>query len=281
MFRMWARRYGQRSVGTSGDEVLFGMSLPSDTVIHDITAKVQITALDNVTLLAKNVCAYALEMWLLPVLDPDGAVTYQTAVDTLVPKDTDVQAIDLDTSASDTGPFWEPGEADWSQVLDVGLRPERLWRTTRFLTLASPGVHIYQDNQSPFNKLWIPRMTERIKIRKRLRVRQPSMLVLALASPSMDDTTITEQASLVENEWSRVKYAGDMLVDAQKDLIGLAGSGGTPWEDATDLLQKHLMPDMYEETANNFAAVSYETFTEATIDHSVVGELGRGQLSLA
>ena len=37
----------------------------------------------------------AVEGWILPVLDPDAGSSFDTLLDTLVPKDTDVEVIDL------------------------------------------------------------------------------------------------------------------------------------------------------------------------------------------
>ena len=42
MFRMLARRRSQISVAAGTDQVLWGMSLPSDTVVHDIKGEVHV-----------------------------------------------------------------------------------------------------------------------------------------------------------------------------------------------------------------------------------------------
>lgn len=280
MLRLHARQTNQIQVNSQQDQVLCGWSLPSDTVIHDFRAKIDL--IGTVDKAVSAMIAYALEAWILPVIDPDTPVTLDGIVDALVPKDTDVQTMDLDTAAADTTPFWEPGEADWSSVLDIGLQPERIWHSHKFQTVATPGVHIHQDNQTPFSTVWLPIAQERVHVRRRLRVRQPSVLVLACSAPSLDDTTATLLSQLVENEWGRIKYMGDMLKQAHMDLLGITEAGAeTPWEDATDLLQKHLLPDMVEETADSFETNAWNTLTEATLDHSVVGELGTGQISLA
>lgn len=281
MFRMWAKRISQLGIGPGTDRVLWGVSLPSDTVIHDITARVQLATggLINGT---TDILAYAAEAWILPVLDPDAGATFDAIFDALVPKDTDVQTIDLDTVAADATPFYEPGEADWSKALDIGLIPEKLWHRHRFLTSASPMSVVFKDTETPFDPQWIARDNFTMHIGRRLRVRQPSVLVMAFASPSMDDTTTTVPTALLEDEWGRVKYAEEMLKQAHMDLIGLTEGGAeTPWEEATDLLQRHLMPDMFEPSADVFDAATYQVVTEAVIDHSVVGELGKAQLSIS
>ena len=41
------------------------------------------------------------------------------------------------------------------------------------------------------------------------------------------------------------------------------------------MIQKHVDPDVYEESAGVFNGTIYDLFTEAMIDHSVVGEIGK------
>lgn len=280
MFRMMARRDGALSVGSNNDDVIFGITLPSETVIHDISANIRINS--PVDRAINEVIAYALEMWILPVFDPDTATTYDALMNTLVPKDTDVQTIDLDTAAVDTTPFWEPGEADWSKVLEIGFQPERLWHEHRYMSFSTPGIHIHQDNQTPFATVWNARAVETIHIKRRLRVEGPSVLVLGMSAPALDDHVSTMDAPLLENEWSRVKYGEQMLEQAHMDLIGLIeATAETPWEDATDLLQKHVRPDLFEETADTFTTSGYDVSYDALIDHSVVGRLGKHTLSLS
>ena len=135
--------------------------------------------------------------------------------------------------ALDTSPFFEPGEADWTAVFDVGLRPERIYHRDRLLTIVNGSVFTYQDNQSPFNVEWRAGDSFSIHIGKRLRVRQPSVLVFAVAAPSMDDTTVTIQAALAENEWPQVKYMSHILERAMLHVLGVVEAGAeTPWEEA-------------------------------------------------
>lgn len=279
MLRMFARRMSQIRTTSGADQVMVGWSLPSDTVLHDIRLKVQMVGLTS-RLLHGASHMFAVEGWILPVLDPDSGATYDTLWDQLVPKDTDVQTIDLDTEAADTTPFYEPGEADWSAVLDVGLRPQRLYHRHALITEASPGQMVSYDTQTPFNIVWSARQNFKIQVRKRLRVRQPSALVFAIASPALDDTTGVVAGMLEEAEWAQVKYSGNLLERALLHLFGVVEAGAeTPWEEATALLQKHLDPDLYEETAGKFGLETYDVYSEAMLDHSVVGEVAVGSIS--
>ncbi len=277
MFRMLARRRSQKLIPAGSDEVLFAMSLPSDTVVHDIKAEIHVVG--NQEMGVAEGTMYGLEMWLLPVFDPDGGATYETIMNALVPKDTDVQAMDLDTGASDTAPFFEPGEADWSQVLDIGLRPEKLYGRYKLFTIAN-ALAIMRDTATPFVVDWVPGELVKVRVRKRLRVRQPTVLIMALAAPALDDTSAVPRVHLAEDEWVRVKYAREMLKKAYIDLLGMTEAGAeTPWEEATDLLQLHLEPDVHEEVAGSYVANTWTAFTDAKIDHSVVGDVSVKMLS--
>lgn len=274
MNRIFARRLSYHFVGAGADEVVAGISLPSDSVINDIRVRIK---LSSTTIMSWDQAAmYAVEGWILPVLDPDSASTHDAIWDQLVPKDTDVQTLDLDTGASAGSPFYEPGEAEWSSMLDIGLRPERLYHRHRLLHVTDGASLVFQDNQSPFAQKWNVGDSFDINIKRRLRVRQPSVLVFGFASPNLDDTTATVESILAESEWGQVKYIQNVLERALLHLAGVVEAGAeTPWEEASTLLQKHADPDVFEDSANKFTALAYDVYTEAMFDHSVVGTMGK------
>lgn len=270
--RMFARDRGQIVASSGGDQVITGIALPQDTVLNDV--KIKINIMDTGTLTTDQSSFFGVEAYVLPVLDPDAGPTYETVWDTLVPKDVDTQTIDLDTGAADTSPFFEPGEVDWSQLLDIGLRPRKVFSRYRMVT-AHQATFSYKDSESPFERRYQGGDAFTIRIKRPIRVRQPSLFAVALASPSMDDTTSSLRSVLAENEWARIKYAGTTLEQAMMDLLGLTEAGAeTPFEEATDLLQRYLEPDVFEETSGRFQGVNWTCFYESMYDLSVVGQLG-------
>lgn len=278
MLRMFARRMSQVRAGPGNDTVMFGVSLPSDTVVHDIRVKVQVM---DIAFKAQLIAAvYAVEGWILPVLDPDAAASHDTIWDALVPKDTDTDTLDLDTGASDTSPFSEPGEADFTTIMDVGLRPQRLYHRQRLLSMATRGVVVTRDPSTPFDFEWVPMDSFVVHIGRRLRVRQPSVLIFAVGSPDMDDTNITPETVLAEAQWVQMKYIRHVLDRALLHQMGVVESGAeTPWEEASALLRVILEPNPLEQNAGMFGATTWQVFTEAMVDLSVVGELGKQALS--
>lgn len=277
MTRMYARRTSKITVQTTVDKVLFGVSLPSDTVIHDIRLKM--SCLAGTILTTSQICAYAVEAWILPVQDPDTALTYELMWDQLVPKDTDNTVLDLDTHGTDTSPMWEPGMVDFGQMFDIGLRPERIYHRHRFLDQVTGSIGL-MDNAAPPTALnWQPGDRWSWRHRKRLRIRQPSALVFGFASPTGTDTLDDTGSILTEPEWFQVKYINHTLERAMLSMFGLTESGAeTPFEEATVLLAKYLDPDFIEDTAGQFLAPPWEVLSELGIDLSVPGDMPKGRM---
>lgn len=277
MLRLIARRMGYISVNAGSDKVLFGITLPSDSVVHSLRAKIQLVA--NTDVLRGVATMNALEGWVLPLLDPDAGAALNTIWDQLVPKDSDVLTLDLDTGAVDTSPFFEPGEVELSAMFDVGLRPRRVYHRHRLHTL-NGAIFSYQDNQASFLVKYTAGDRFEVNLKQNIRVSQPSVLVFAVASPQMDDTDASAPNALSEAELPQVKYFGDMLKRAMLDVLGVVEAGAeTPWEEASALMVKHLDPDVYEETAGAIEAMTWNCWFEVTIDHSVEGTLNIGTVS--
>lgn len=274
MLRMIGRRIFQVLVSNGTDRVIWGMSIPAGSRIHDIRCRLNVVSNDE-TIFNKAVFS-ATEMYLLPVHDPDSTETLDALWDRLVEKDTDVATLDLDTHTADTSPFYEPGEINWEALLPVGRKPEKLWKSHKMYTIAEDAVFQYQDNQSPFTKRYVAGGVERIHVSRKLRVDQPMVLCLGMASPVTDDTTATVESILNEKEWPQVRYMKHVLERALLSALGLVEAGAeTPWEEASVLLAKQLDPDVYENTSAAFASIDWNVFGEATVDYSVEGELGR------
>lgn len=276
MLRLVGRRKAEVSPATAGiDSVLMGISLPSDSVIHGISFEGGCTVDQPSTELATNVVSsYALEAWVLPIDDPDATADFDDVWDTLVPKDTDVQTLDLDAETPDTQIFYEPGEVDWQDVFDVGIRPHRLWHHHKTISVMNTLGVKFVDSQTPFEPKWQPGDMYSFHRREPIRISQPSVMLIGCGVPAGDDTTNVVELPLGEDEWPRVKYLGDTLVLALQSVLGLVESGAeTPWDEAADLLQRHLDPDVMELDASFYLATIMRFFGEMVVDHSVVGEL--------
>lgn len=282
MIRMIGRRMSHVLTGTGVDDVLVGMSLPSGTVIHDIKLHVQEVGATASLLAIALATMYDIEGYILPVLDPDAAETMDAIWDKLVPKDTDADTMDLDTVAEDTSPAHEPGEHVMAEIVNVGLKPQKIFKRTRLLTAASKGSFAFVEGGAGETgiQLWSPRDEFFWRKRKAYRIRQPSILVFAQSSPALDDTTNTVYTAMTEPKWAQVKYIGNVVMRALMDHLGITETGAeSPWEEASALLKEHLEPDVFEETSGHFFAEQFNVTTELMVDHSVPGELSNLVLS--
>lgn len=277
MLRLMAKRMSQIEVAGSSDTVLFGVSLPSGSRINGVRAEVHIES-TSVGLNSVNLAhIYAVEGWILPVVDPDLGDSYDDIFDALVPKDTDTDALNLDTVALDQTPFYEPGEVTWEELMDVGMMPERIFHRHRVLTTAKLGISRLNAADTAG---WWPHDYFEINIRKNYAIHHPSILVFAIGSPAGDDTSATIPTAAAETEWGQTKYMGEVLRRGLLHLLGLVEAGAeTPWEEATALLKKHLEPDVYEVTDGSLGSLGMWVFCQATIDHSVQGDLGKSTVS--
>lgn len=276
--RLIANRTNQFSVLEDTDRVIGGISLPSGTTLNGINGHVELFGQTDLT--SQQIVGYGVEGYIIPVIDPDTAATFQTLFDNFVPKDTDTQVMDLDTAGTNTTPFWEPGEADWTDIFELGVKPIRIFRRLRYMTPASAPSWNTIDTATPFGKEWRARDSFDITIKKRYRNRNPAIVCFALASPLMDDTQNTDESTLLEDEWGQVKYMGETLQRAQLHLLGLTESGAeTPFEEATALLQKHMDPNAIEEDAGSFVGMTWLGLARYKFDHSVKGMLGTPTLS--
>lgn len=277
MTKMLIQRASKITVDSAADQVLMGVSIPSGSTISEIRFKGSMVG--GTILTTSQIMGYALEAWILPVLDPDAASAYDTLFDNLVPKDTDSSVLDLDTAAADVTNFWEPGEMAPSMLVELGIQPERLYHRHRFLDMAT-GAIAYMDNAAPPTALdWQPGDRFAFSRPKRYRVRQPSVFVIAATSPAGDDTVTTPGVSLAESSWFQIKYVDHLIERLMVSMFGLVETGAeTPWEEALQVLQLHIDPNFHEETGGQLVTQNYELLGEMTLKMDVPGTLPKGKL---
>jgi len=287
MLSMTARRWFGIEVDDGTDEVMFGISLPSETIVDDVRVKLDFisgsVAGGGNQFPIITAGAIAVEGYVLPVFDPDTSTpNFDVLWDQLVPKDTDVDVIDLDTVAQDATSFFEPGEMAMANIFDIGNQPKRIFHHHRLVTAVNSSVHTLQAIATPADPgKYTPGGSLQIHLNKPMRVSQPSVLVFAFGVPFMTDTSASGPGALGEAEWAQVKYMEHTLERAMLHQLGVFEAGAeTPWEEASALLRKHLNPDILENVANQFHTQGeYAVFGEASIRHRVVGELKIGNIS--
>ena len=76
-----------------------------------------------------------------------------------------------------------------------------------------------------------------------------------------------------DEKWlMQLKYMEVVLEQAWMWLVGLVETGAeTPWEDAANMIGDFLEPNVNEETAGDFKAVTWQTFSKMTFEITVPG----------
>ena len=64
----------------------------------------------------------------------------------------------------------------------------------------------WQPSESPFEPQWLGAEIVRIKVNRSVRVRKPSVFLVAMAAASSDDT-VGAHTHLAEVEWGRIQRA--------------------------------------------------------------------------
>jgi len=260
------------AIATGSDSVIAGVWVPSGSIISGVQGVVKLNTSTELTLIQAG--AVALEGWILPMEDPDSGVTMNALWDSHVPKDQTSDILDLDADAADARPFYEPGNITWEFLIDIGLQPKRIYHRHHIVS-ALDAIMIRQDEETPFTEHYFAGFAERVKIDRPFRVREPSLVVFAVAVPDTLDTSATVAIqAFTEDEWGRVKYIDHVLEMAMEDLLGLTEAGAeSPWEEASQLLREYLDPRLLETNSGTFVGISWTAVGELVFDIVVPGRM--------
>jgi len=251
----------QVAIANDVDTVLCAIDIPAGCTLRSVSVPCQVLGVSAALEMTEAV-AYAAAAYVFPVEDPDTRVDYNVLWDRFVPKYTDVDLIDLDTTTAVTTPFWEPGEGSFEDIFDMGRQPQRVFSRKRRMNFADPGSSgfRFQPAETPFVPQWIPDDTFHMRMNRGISVKAPSVFILAMASPQYDDTTTT-RVQLGENQWGQIQYTEATLERALMDQLAITEAGATtPWLQASDTLRTYLAPDTFEETAASFIANAWRVF---------------------
>lgn len=262
------------ATGTGTDRIIGALAVPPGGIFGRVSVDLRLHAAEQ---LAVTALIYGISAYAIPITDPDAAVTYDVLWDTQVPKmDNNSLVLDLDAVTSDTTPDIEPGEVDWNEVYDFTSAPNRLYRRTHILdiTSGSPGPMATGGGTH-----WFPRARHSFTLKGGGKAKVPMAIMIALSIPNLDRTIATIAPSPTEKEWMQLQLLRDTALDALKHLIGLTEPGAeTPFVDAATFLAKLLAPDIHEETAAEFGAVSLQVLCKTVWDMAVPGTLQVGKL---
>jgi hypothetical protein len=255
------------NVSTDIDRVLIAMPLPEGSTLTNVWFNTHIVAGEEHDL--SKATLYGMTAYVVPFIDPDTQVTYDTIWDQMVPKDVELAfgVFDLDPGTSDAAPVYGVGEVQVEAILGHGSVPIELFKRRKLLTAAAPGS-AYQAVSSAIDK-WGPRDFVASQIKTNIKVDVPSLFLLGFSSPTRDETT-TLETTPNEQEWTLMTYIRRAVELAHMTLVGLTEAGATtPYLNAMTLIAKLLEPDYYTDSAGAIVSSGWHIWTQGSIELSI------------
>lgn len=260
--------YTGREIGVGEDQVVASMPIPPGGVFMGFRAEVHGIAsapIDMDSAMLSHIRGVIVPMGGSRM---DTAISIQTLWDQLVPKDVDLSVvagadeIDWDDGAI-ASPFQEPGQVNFSDLVALGDRPiDIARRNSGLVTLANAGRDPHLDTTRKFQ----PAFTVRMGSNHKVRVRQASYFLLAVSSPSWDETTNSAVNTIVDANWSALTYPDVMFDMMLPDILGLSETGAeSPYSDMAAFAVDLVEPLIREQTAGDFVGGTWNTFTDWSV----------------
>lgn len=207
----------------------------------------------------KNVTAYGIDAYLIPLLDPDGHDDLDVIWDELVPKSSSDISYELDETA-DVEPVWEPGDINSEYFTGIQVStPTELYSRRTWMSLASHPNGTYDRTAGD----WFPKDFFKIKINKPYYTNAESAILIGFSTPAMDnDVTDAELLPGAQTyEWLLMKHIAhtqEQMLDLQTGLW-TAGSGTIGLDEAENFLEM-LVADWNVVDNQNFVAMVTDVF---------------------
>lgn len=266
-------------VATNTDRVMVGYPLPSDGVLNSVHLNCHVIGPQGLEW--QMAAFYGISGFVIPVLDPDNGASFDAIWDAQVPKDEALAAggFDIDTAAADTDPLWEIGTPNMAAVMElIAGKPQEIFKRRKMLSVASPGSQFIRIDAAPDEHMLIDQFSTRVG--KRVRVKQPSVVLFGLSSPDTLRTATTVKTIPTEAEWSLLQFLEVALENAFMSLVGLTEAGAeSPYEESLAFIAELIEDIVLEDAAGSYAPATWRCFTNATFDISVPGRIAIGTLS--
>lgn len=269
-------RFAARSVLAASDEVLMAWPVPSGCTVLNVWHWLSSVAAQNFDV--TQVCAYGVDGYLIPLLDPDGGIDIEVIWDTQVPKMNLTLAFEM-SDASDTQPRWEPGELLTEALTTMSLNsPEQVFKRRMFITFADVQTGFLAgtpDTYRPVDKY-------RTHSKKSYFAPRESAYIFGFSNPNMaNDVSDAELLPTgVNREWAMLKFIDWVMESMMVDVLGLS-TGGTavPFDEASAFIE-NIMTDwnVVDDTAL-FAATSWIVTGGGTMQMRVPGKIPSVQLT--
>lgn len=245
--RVISRTIGSAQVGNNTDSVVGWCPVPQGGKLLGVQGELHVMGLEGLS--TKTFQAWGYSAHLVPVDDAETALDIQTLWDQVVVKSLDPSSsagtvtVDLDTDTVDSTVEIEPGEMDINELLGLTIEEKEIiaptlrwmsWAKSRqggFIA-ASPDVFHPSDFLS-------------FRSNRRLTADAPSMALLGVSSPTLDEevTAITTPGTV--GEWGILMNMELALEQMLLGQIGLTEVGAeTPYADIAGFIGELAAPDM-------------------------------------
>ena len=165
MVRLFPKQVTQMGLPAGKDRIIAAWPVPEKSRVNGMWLEVSAVS-ETERVLLEAVFMLGLTCYIVPVPDPDTAITPDALWDAVIPKDTAVGSgvLDLDTSAVDTTPEFELGELDVTDFVDVGNSPVELFTRRELITFAKMPIGFHLDPLTDFTeRFWVPTYYDKIR----------------------------------------------------------------------------------------------------------------------
>lgn len=270
----------QQQIDNGTDQVVASMPIPPGGTFLGFR-----TTVEGIAIIHQNVLLTSridLKAAIVPLGGSmmDTGLSIQTIWDQMIPKDADLSVvageddIDWDDGAVATN-FEEPGQINWNDMLQLGVRPTILSRRTAMASLRSGGRMPHVDTTDEY----FPTVGMRVGSNKKVRVQQASMFMLAMSSPNFDETVATPKTSPANANWSLLTYPDVMVKMMLPDILGLTETGAeSPFSDAAQFLLATVEPPVMENNTGAWHPVDWRVWAMSKMRILTPGEPRMGTL---
>lgn len=260
------KSYTQLAIAAGSDQVVCSMPIPPGGVFLGARATIHMVTSTHVPL-ATTACGFFAKSIITPLGGAmmDTALSVQTLFDQMVPKDIDLSIVagsdevDWDDGAI-TAPFEEPGHINWNDMMELGSRPVYLQEKGKLVSMASQGAKFPHVDTT--DEVFMTGMMN-MGTNKKVRVKQASYYLLAIASPSWDETTASVPTTIVDANWSALTYPDVMFDMMLPDILGLSEAGATsPFAEMAGFAVDLVEPSVFEEDTNRFLPITWTAWVQ-------------------
>lgn len=251
------------------DQVLAALPLPKGGKLISVTGELHMVGEESQD--TGKYMAYGIGGELVPIVDPETAINFQSLWDDVIVKSNDpsqtaaTTRLDFDWVTNDATPQIEPGEMDIDALLGLTQGQKE------FLPPRLEWVSWAKSRQGGFvagtPDTFLPSDFKTFQSKRRLTADTPSALLIGISSPSLDE--VEENATWLSPssaaEWYMFQNMRETLRDMAKAQAGLTEAGAeSPYANASQLITDLVARNMQDEAATQYNAMSWNALLSAT-----------------